>query len=455
MAQQTEKIVLATAESVLKLYSTDKVNQQENAKKYFEAMRIRRELGFGARKTSRMINASEGAVSNWLSGESPRSVKGLRELERAGLLPLIVSEDASFTQFVRTLGLRYADGCIYHQKRNNSFTCYLCFGDRQDAVKLARDCLDFWGLDLPISKGATAYNVYLPASFARLMISVGSPVGDKVTQNFRLPKWIFGLSDRLKFVFLDGLFSGDGEAPRLKKGCFSLESLKLSLSAEENTAISFCGGFMTDIYDLLSSLQINTSKPTIGWNSPRISKTGVKTHPIVVRVLTQKPNMLRFLENVPYTYCSRTHAKITAALAVLCGDAQRKMLHEYFSHPQTSSPAQSILSVMLDEATQKTLIENAAENIAKPLKASNKYALLSRKLIENCESLKLVKLKSVRDRYLPRWKSHKMFIPLDCLVFLSTACGKNLDDVFPAIDMVKQFRAHNNFAVPCSVQLVY
>lgn len=311
------KIVLATKEDIISMYATSKIDHQTNAAKYYQAMELRRKLNWGSLKISRAINMPEGAVHYWLQGFEPKSVKGIKELERMGLLPLEVSNSEPFIQFVRTFGLRFADGCVYEQKRNNSFTGYLCFGDKQDAIKFTGDCQKAWKIDLPSHFGSKAYYVYLPASLVRLMILVGSPVGAKTLQSFNLPRWIFNLPDNLKFEFLGGIFSGDGEVPRLKHSGTASESLKLSFNSEKSIAKDFSRNFMWDLWELINMLGIKATRPTVMKNQPRLSKDGITTYPIVIRILTKRSNMIYFLSNVNYCYNTKGKEAIKNVLVAL------------------------------------------------------------------------------------------------------------------------------------------
>lgn len=298
-----EKDILVRFEDVLKFYPIDRVHQQKNAFDYIRVRELREETGLGARKISKIINIPEGTVNHWLIGKNtPRSTKGIRQLEFMGLLPLKVSNLPSFRHFLRTLGLRYSDGCIYEQKRNNTLTFYICFGDRSDALKFVNDSKNCWNIDLEIHQGTNAYYIYLPASLARLMLAIGSIKGDKTTQNFELPKWIFNLSDNLKAEFLSGLFSGDADTPRLKSSGKALESLRISLSSEKSISKKFSESFMKDIFNLIISLGIKATPPSIRYNQPRVSKNGKVTYPISIRILTEKQNIIKFLENIKYTY---------------------------------------------------------------------------------------------------------------------------------------------------------
>ncbi len=315
-----EDKVLANFEDVLKHYSTDKINQQKNALDYIKSNEIRRKHFFGARKISRIIKIPEGTINNWLMGKKkPRAIKGLNQLKSMKLLPLRVEDSEEFKHFMRALGLRYADGCIYKQSRNNSYTFYICFGDKIDAMKFIEDSKIAWNIDLdskyyPITR---AYYVYLPSSLARLMLVVGSVKGNKTGQIFNLPKWIFDLQDSLKIEFLRGIFSGDGDNPRLKPSGKAAESLRLSMSSHENLVEEFRDNFMKDVYKLIKSLGIQATYPEIKYNQPRVSKEGRVTYPVAIRILTNRKNMINFLENIKYTYCNRAIIKGNFVLKAL------------------------------------------------------------------------------------------------------------------------------------------
>lgn len=311
---------LVNFEDVLKFYSINKINQQKNALDYARAKSIREKSLFGARKISKMIGVPEGTVNNWLMGKKiPRAVKGLKMLEVMGLLPLKISDSPAFRHFLITLGLRYSDGCIYEQKRNNSFTFYVCFSDEIDAKKFIEDSKKAWGINFnaEYSPKARAYYVYLPSSLARLMLAVGSVKGDKTSQNFEMPKWVLDLPDSLKSEFLSGLFSGDGDSPRLKPSKKASESLRLSLSSEKGIANEFCNGFMRDVQKLITDLDIKSTTPKVMENQQTLSKNGKVTYPIVIRILTNKPNMTKFLEKIKYIYCNRAIEKSNIVLEAL------------------------------------------------------------------------------------------------------------------------------------------
>ena len=66
---------------------------------------------------------------------------------------------------------------------------------------------------------------------------------------------------------------------------------------------------MNDVYNLIKNINIKATPPKIIYNQPRISKTGRVTYPVVIRILTEKKNILNFLEKIKYTYCNRAIKK--------------------------------------------------------------------------------------------------------------------------------------------------
>lgn len=399
-------------------------------------------LNVNGEKMNETIVTKESFASQSFTAKTEKAVK---QLEHAGLLPLKINNTNSFRLFVRILGLRYADGCIYYQKRNKSYTFALYFGDIKDASKVCNDVKNIWGIEIFPSRGMNCSVVYLPASISRLAISAGSPVGSKILQDFRLPKWVFILPEELKWEFIDGLFSGDGEAPRLKSIGTCSESLKLSLNSEKSVAEKFANGFMKDVSSLLRSLNIKSNEPKIMCNQKRVSKDGTISYPIGIRILTEKENMIRFLENVSYVYCNRTSIKIKDVLEGLKGEKIIENLKQILIKDNSNSKE---LAVLLEKNIQKKIIEDAANIFMKNEKTSSgKYKRLANFLHDSCSNLNYIKIRSLRDNYLPDWKNGKRFIPISHLKVLTRLCNLNMEDVKQNIEKVRYFKNRNKYAI--------
>lgn len=310
-----EKDVIETYENshIAELYK--KVIKIRKMKK-IGSINICKELGIDNWKIKKLID-------HWIYyAKTPRSIKALEELKSMKLLPLRISKSPAFIQFIRTLGLRYADGCIGRKTPSKSFIFLMSFGKKVNAAKFCNDVKISWGIKLTpyrYEKDGT-FSVLLPTSIARLMIALGSPVGNKTELDFRLPKWLFELPKDLKWEFIDGLFSGDGQAPRLREGYKSSESLVLSLNSEESIVEKFRDGFMMDLWKLLTMLGIDVMKPGI-MNLKIFRKSDGKiTRPIKILIRPRKENMINFLNNVPFRYARGAAVKREIVLQTLVGD---------------------------------------------------------------------------------------------------------------------------------------
>jgi len=374
-----------------------------------------------------------------------RVKKGIENLKLMKLLPLVINSSEEFRLFVRIFGFRLADGTIYQQKKNNSFTFALYFGTKDDAQWLCDDVKKIWKLIVKPNKfkKSNCYVVYLPSYLARLCILVGSPIGDKTLTAFKLPSWIFDLPNNLKWEFIDGLFAGDGATPRLKPNINSSKSLKIALNSEKSLAELFKNNFMKKLKILLNSLGIKTSEPKILWNEEILAKDGRITYPISLRVLTQRDNMIKFLENVNYSYCKRGNSRREIALKVLNGLDIKDELSLFIETNGEIPPSKNIC-VLLEKKFQYNLIESAAARFS----SKNKYTQLAIFLYNKFNRLSKIKLDSIKDSYIYDWKFGRRFIPFFYLKGLAVLAKVELDYVGQFIEKVRLLKNRNEFSFP-------
>jgi len=367
--------------------------------------------------------------------------KSIRILKKACLFPLEFSNSKSFRHFVHVLGLRYSDGCIYHNKRNKSYTSYVCFGKKEDAENFSNDCKKFWNIDMKPYYGTNAYYVYIPSSIARLMVALGSPVGRKTAQSFRIPDFIYDLTPSLKWEFISGLFTGDGSAPKAQHGLRCSRSLVLSLNSEKSVAKKFSRGFMLDLKNILNELGIGVSNPIIRWNTPRISKNGKITYNVIIRILTEKGNMKRFLENVKYRYSLNHIRNAKNVTDILNG---REEMFELVGYMNCTSQKPPKICVFLGKSEQMKLIKNAAVKLSES-NTTGIYKKLAEHLYLNCPNVK--SFHHLCNKYLSDWKYHGKFIPIDCVIELARLCNTEISELQKQIKQVKYIRVHNKFAI--------
>lgn len=101
--------------------------------------------------------------------------------------------------------------------------------------------------------------------------------------------------------------------------------------------------------------------------------------------------------------------------------------------------------VLLKNNMQKELIETAAETVSK--RNYGKYKDLAIYLQKNCEGFSKVRADSIYDRYIPMWKSNKMFIPIDCLLELHRIVDGKDNRIENSIEKIKYKDTPNRTAI--------
>lgn len=124
-----------------------------------------------------------------------------------------------------------------------------------------------------------------------------------------------------------------------------------------------------------------------------------------------------------------------------------KMSEDYIKFHLTDLPSDEF-SVLLKGNLQKELIEKAAKEIAKTSKRDyGKYKDLAIHLQKNCNGFSKISAESLWDRYISRWKSGKMFIPIDCIIELCKLTNESLDKIEKNIEKIKYKLSPNKSAV--------
>ncbi|MBU0662182.1 MAG: hypothetical protein ABH854_03085 [Candidatus Diapherotrites archaeon] len=173
----------------------------------------------GYKRCAKILDIFQGQARWWHTKGSkravPRPLKAVEKLEVAGLLPFTERHGHAGIIF-NILGTIFGDGCIDKRLNTMSFIS----SDKRD--------VDLWEKDLikafPYAKGKMnlieggeyghSYNIRtFDRSVVRFFSALGAPVGSKVSQNYSLPRYIFGLSRKNRAAFLDGLFASEISTP--------------------------------------------------------------------------------------------------------------------------------------------------------------------------------------------------------------------------------------------------
>ena len=130
--------------------------------------------------------------------------------------------------------------------------------------------------------------------------SIGCPTGKKTKKEFDVPEWIMAGSSGVKRAYLSALFGAEGSAPvkdKLSKSRFPRQPV-LTMCKVESVATG--ENFFLQLQKLAMSLEVET---TIGFTLADSFGKTYRTN--WLRVSSGAENLIRFYENIGFTYCKQ------------------------------------------------------------------------------------------------------------------------------------------------------
>lgn len=205
-------------------------------------------------------------------------------LKKRNLLPLRY-DSPQLPYILKVMGYVFGDGSIHFaNKRGKGITGF--YGKPEDLKEIRMDILKIGYNPSKLYsrnrnyKIKTHYAEYefnrietyfkvCSSSFAALLIALGTPFGNKASQNYRLPKWIFNVPLWQKRLFLASFFGAEMSSPKTITGFnYNFYCPMVSMNKKERFAES--GElFLRDISQLLKEFNITVRKI-----SKRIETTG-------------------------------------------------------------------------------------------------------------------------------------------------------------------------------------
>ena len=313
--------VLLSEQEIIATYSED---EQLSCKQYAEYQKlIQQNPSFGYKRCAKILGVSQGRTRWWHAKGAKKAVplplKAIKKLKAAGLLPFDETHKNAEIVF-NILGTLFGDGGIDIRFNTVAFIS----SDKKD--------VDLWHEDLlkifPFAVGKTqiveggeyghSFNIRCyDRAVVRFFAALGTPVGNKVTIKYSLPKWLFSASEKSRSAFLDGYLASEVSVPRWKKGlsgnCFFADlamgvSKVLSLEAEHIV-------FLKDAENLLHSVGIATTGNIYkNISAGRLRKDGFRTANYKIFPRTTFGNVLFFNENFPFRYAIGKKQRMKTAI---------------------------------------------------------------------------------------------------------------------------------------------
>jgi len=199
----------------------------------------------------------------------------LIHLKKRKLLPLRYNSP-QLPYLLKVMGYVFGDGSIhFNNKRGKGVTWF--YGQQNDLEEIRHDILKIGYNPSKIysrnreHKIKTHYSEYEfnrteysfkvgSSSFAALLVALGTPLGNKAKQNYRMPQWIFNSPLWQKRLFLASFFGAEMSTPKtITNQRYNFYCPMISMNKKERFRESG-EPFLTDISQLLKEFNVSTQK---------------------------------------------------------------------------------------------------------------------------------------------------------------------------------------------------
>lgn len=292
------------------IITTYSKEQQERCREYFEVIKVRNNTGFCTKRIAQITGVDKGRVKHWIYDKvRPVPVKIIGELEKKRLLPF--SKDNPYFEIILDcFSFVFGDGHLDNNLIDFSSRYKKDLLILEKKLKLlgfnGRICkrilIDYIMYDGKILNGKSYSLRVGSSSFARLLIALGAPKGNKTNIPMNLPEWLLESSIKIKSRFLGVLYGNEGTTPTLIGRYNSISRLRLKFVKNIKLKDDH-EKFLNQLSELFKELGISISK--INWEKKLIKrKDGNITQPAYVDIDNNFVNFLKFYNTIPILYNS-------------------------------------------------------------------------------------------------------------------------------------------------------
>ena len=229
-------------------------------------------------------------------------------------------------KLAKIAGFCIGDGHISFKspsKNRENYPCTTFVGRTEDMQKLKKD-IESLGFSSYIQNVRNNEDYKFLSSknslFGRLLIAIGCPTGDKVSNSFDVPKWIKNSQDSIKSAFIGGLFSAELSKTRIHtKNPRDIRPYTFAQHKIKDMKKPFIK-YLLSLKRILKSFKIETSKIKIKEAIIR-KKDNKKTIKGIIDIKNNRKNLINFLSIIDFGYCLYKEETYRKALAyLLCKD---------------------------------------------------------------------------------------------------------------------------------------
>ena len=250
----------------------------------------------------------------------PNIALTLRRLTERGLLPL-TRKNPKLSLVARIMGHLFSDGSLTRNRelRNGKeyvhHTVDFCVGSEEDIKEISRD-LQKLGVSLPPYFTSTHELRFADRSYVSrtlhaklrdtalitLLRALGAPVGRKVKNGTKLPRWLDSSPLSVQREFLAAYMGGDSEAPHMI-GSNPSSAIRLTFHRSDELGDQPMN-FARELKAMFERFGVTIneiSKRPSGY----VRKDGLVTNEIELRFQLTMENVLKICHTIGYRYCLR------------------------------------------------------------------------------------------------------------------------------------------------------
>jgi tRNA-splicing ligase RtcB len=252
-----------------------------------------------------------------------------KELKSRGLLPL-KSNSPKLPYLIKIMGYVLGDGSLVFTDK----TAMVWFwGKSKDLEEIRKDVIEIgysptriytrtrmaevktrYGTDRFVS---TEHGFYVHArSLAAILAALGVPRGQKASQNFVLPKWLFRLPLWQKRLLLGSFFGAELSKPAVVTGHPKTIASPLLTQSKHANALSGGLRMMRQIRRLLTEFGVKCNEIIVDFNTNR-TKNGIPSSRIKLQVSESPDNLIRFWSTIGFEYNQQKSSRASIAVNYL------------------------------------------------------------------------------------------------------------------------------------------
>jgi tRNA-splicing ligase RtcB (3'-phosphate/5'-hydroxy nucleic acid ligase) len=249
----------------------------------------------------------------------------VNELKKRDLIPLKANSD-KLPYLLKLIGYLIGDGTIYFTKNKGTMWFYGKPDDlkniRQDIKKIGFKASKIYKRERnhkiktfydEIKFSTTEYSIKTTSSsLAALLWALGTPINNKCSQDFEIPKWIFKLELWQKRLFLASFFGAELSSPStVTNHGYNFYSPVLSMNKHEGY-VNSGSNFLKQIKILLEDFNVKSS--VIRNRKEFVNKKGRVSYRLRLQISSDLDNLLDLWGKIGFEY--NKHRSYLANLAV-------------------------------------------------------------------------------------------------------------------------------------------